>query len=66
MAGRLLQVSKMVERRLWGFDNPLRQFDQLSPEIMNKLDERRMTVDKLKEMEATEIGEKLFKTFNIS
>lgn len=56
MAGRLLDLSKVIEKRLWGFENPLRQFSILSVEILNKLESRRLTVDKLKEMDAKDIG----------
>lgn len=56
MAGRLLEVCKTVDKRLWGFENPLRQFPILTPEILNKLEQRRLTVDRLKEMDSKEIG----------
>ncbi|ELT88015.1 hypothetical protein CAPTEDRAFT_159536 [Capitella teleta] len=56
MAGRLLQLSKVVEKRQWGFESPLKQFPMLSFEILKKIEDRRLTVDRLREMEAQEIG----------
>ncbi len=64
MAAHLLMLSKMVDRRLWSFENPLRQFPQLSQEVQRKLENRRMTIDKLREMTASEIGKKNFRAHN--
>jgi hypothetical protein len=57
MAGRLLNLCKTIDKRLWGFENPLRQFPLLTTEILNKLESKKLSVDKLKEMEAKEIGQ---------
>ena len=56
MAGRLLELSKVIEKRLWAFENPLRQFPILGVEVLDKLEARRLTVDKLREMDPKEIG----------
>ncbi|KAK7480723.1 hypothetical protein BaRGS_00027984, partial [Batillaria attramentaria] len=56
MAGRLLEQCKTIDKRLWGFEHPLRQFPILSPEVLNKLEARRLTVDRLREMDPKEIG----------
>ncbi len=56
MSGRLLELSKVVEKRLWGFEHPLRQFPMLRVEVLEKLERRNLTVDRLKEMEPQEIG----------
>ena len=56
MAGRLLQFCKVIERRLWGFESALHQFPQLGPEILRKLDERKISVDRLRDMDAKDIG----------
>ena len=61
MASRLLKLSKTVEKRLWGFENPLRQFPILSMEIFSKLEARRLNVDKLREMDSKEIGRRMRK-----
>ncbi|XP_041352458.1 activating signal cointegrator 1 complex subunit 3-like [Gigantopelta aegis] len=56
MASRLLRLSKMVDKRLWGFQHPLRQFMILTHEILEKLERSRLTIDRLKEMTPQEIG----------
>ena len=56
MAGRLLELCKVIERRQWSFESPLRQFSILSPEIQRKLEAKRLTVSKLREMDCKEIG----------
>lgn len=56
----LLKLTKMIDRRIWDFENPLRQFPHLGEEILRKLDESRHTVDRLRDMPAKEIGEILF------
>lgn len=52
----LLKLTKMVDRRLWDFENPLRQFPHLNEEIFRKLEKKDMTIDHLREMTASEIG----------
>ena len=56
MASRLLNLSKTIDKRIWGFETPLRQFSILTPEIIGKLEAKRLKVDKLREMDAKEIG----------
>nr|KAI8742550.1 activating signal cointegrator 1 complex subunit 3-like [Biomphalaria glabrata] len=55
MASRLLEMCKMVDKRLWGFENPMRQFSMLSPEILTKLENKRLLPDKMKEMDSKDI-----------
>ena len=57
MAGRLLEQCKAIDKRLWGYEHPLRQFPILSAEVLQKLENRRLTMDRLREMDAKEIGE---------
>ena len=57
MAGKLLTLSKTVDKRLWAFENPLRQFPVLSHETLNKLEARKATLERLRDMQADEIGE---------
>ena len=57
MAGRLLQLSKIIERRLWGFENPLRQFTYLPVEILQKIEAKKLSLDMLREASATDIGQ---------
>ncbi|TNN71061.1 Activating signal cointegrator 1 complex subunit 3 [Liparis tanakae] len=56
MTYRLLTLCKMIDKRLWGFVHPLRQFHNLSHIVLNRLEEKKLTVEKLKEMEKDEIG----------
>nr|XP_022293850.1 activating signal cointegrator 1 complex subunit 3-like [Crassostrea virginica] len=56
MAGRLLNLCKTIDKRLWGFENPLRQFPILTSEILNKLEAKKLTVDRLRDMDPKEIG----------
>ncbi|PFX22952.1 activating signal cointegrator 1 complex subunit 3-like [Stylophora pistillata] len=56
MAYRLLGLCKMLDKRQWVFENPLRQFTILKQETLVKLEERKATVDRLRDMTADEIG----------
>ena len=58
MAARLLQFCKVIERQLWGFESPLHQFPHLGVEILRKLDARKISVDKLRDMDAKDIGKR--------
>ncbi|KAM9797925.1 activating signal cointegrator 1 complex subunit 3 [Neosynchiropus ocellatus] len=59
MTYRLLTLCKVVDKRLWSFAHPLRQFPNLSHIVLNRLEEKKLTVDKLKEMRKDEIGHML-------
>ncbi|XP_076593233.1 activating signal cointegrator 1 complex subunit 3 isoform X1 [Chaetodon auriga] len=59
MTYRLLTLCKVIDKRLWGFAHPLRQFPSLSHIVLNRLEEKKLTVDKLKEMRKDEIGHML-------
>ncbi|KAM3614996.1 uncharacterized protein V6R79_021978 [Siganus canaliculatus] len=59
MTYRLLTLCKVIDKRLWGFTHPLRQFPTLSHIVLNRLEEKKLTVDKLKEMRKDEIGHML-------
>ncbi|KAM9426396.1 activating signal cointegrator 1 complex subunit 3 [Pholidichthys leucotaenia] len=59
MTYRLLTFCKVIDKRLWGFTHPLRQFPNLSHVVLNRLEEKKLTVDKLKEMRKDEIGHML-------
>uniref|UniRef100_H0X1H6 Activating signal cointegrator 1 complex subunit 3 n=1 Tax=Otolemur garnettii TaxID=30611 RepID=H0X1H6_OTOGA len=56
MTYRLLNLSKIIDKRLWGWASPLRQFSVLPPHILTRLEEKNLTVDKLKDMRKDEIG----------
>uniref|UniRef100_A0A8C6KGY8 Activating signal cointegrator 1 complex subunit 3 n=1 Tax=Nothobranchius furzeri TaxID=105023 RepID=A0A8C6KGY8_NOTFU len=59
MTYRLLTLCKVIDKRLWGYAHPLRQFPNLSHVVLNRLEEKKLTVDKLKEMRKDEIGHML-------
>ena len=56
MAGRLLKLSKIVEKRLWDWEHPLRQFAFLPAEVLNKIEERGLSIDRLRDMDSKDIG----------
>lgn len=55
LAGRLLNMAKMLEKQMWGFDSPMRQF-KLSPEIIGKIEDKRLTIEKIRDMDSRDIG----------
>ncbi|CAM5132033.1 unnamed protein product [Natator depressus] len=59
MTYRLLNLSKVIDKRLWGWTNPLRQFSVLPPSVLAKLEEKNLSVDKMKDMRKDEIGHML-------
>ncbi|NXC38612.1 ASCC3 protein, partial [Penelope pileata] len=59
MTYRLLNLSKVIDKRLWGWVSPLRQFSVLPPSVLSKLEEKNLTVDKMKDMRKDEIGHML-------
>lgn len=54
----------MVERRLWDFQTPLRQFKELSADVLKKLDNSKFTIEQILEMKSDEIGQ-LFLSYSI-
>ncbi|KAG8582318.1 hypothetical protein GDO81_008009 [Engystomops pustulosus] len=59
MTYKLLNLSKVIDKRLWGWASPLRQFSILQPNVLTKLEEKKLTIDKLKDMRKDEIGHML-------
>ncbi|GLG93341.1 Putative activating signal cointegrator 1 complex subunit 3 B [Gryllus bimaculatus] len=56
MSGRFLMLSKMLERRQWDFESPLRQFQCLGHDIIQRLEDSKLSIHKLRDMDAKEIG----------
>lgn len=56
MAKRMLTLSKVVDRRMWQSEHPLKQCEGLTFEILNKLEKLNMTIDRLRDMDSKEIG----------
>jgi activating signal cointegrator complex subunit 3 len=55
-ASLLLKLCKEIDLRLWSTLHPLRQFPQLSDALVYKLEQRELSVERLLEMEASEIS----------
>ncbi|CAK0786311.1 hypothetical protein CVIRNUC_009524 [Coccomyxa viridis] len=56
-ADMALTMCKAFERRLWPHQHPLRQFEgELKPELLMKIEDRNLDLDRLWEMSAGEIG----------
>lgn len=58
MTHKLLTLCKMLDRRLWDFQTPLRQLDSraLTPELLTKMEEKKLTPDRLRDLSSSEIG----------
>lgn len=56
MATRFLTLAQMFEQQQWNMETPMRQFRILGPDIIHKIDEKRLTVEKLRDMDAKDIG----------
>ncbi|KAF6205050.1 hypothetical protein GE061_019217 [Apolygus lucorum] len=56
LAGRLQQMALMMEHQQWGWETPLRQFTTLSHEIIEKIEQRDLSIHQLREMDSKEIG----------
>lgn len=59
MTYRLLTLCKVIDKRLWGFAHPLRQFPSLPHTVLERLEQRKLGVDQLKDMQKDEIGHML-------
>ncbi|XP_031846390.1 activating signal cointegrator 1 complex subunit obelus isoform X2 [Nomia melanderi] len=57
MSGRLLEMAKMLELQQWSYMNPLCQFSCLPLDIIDKLEQHNLTIDKLNDMNVKEIGD---------
>ncbi|KAL2493038.1 U5 small nuclear ribonucleoprotein helicase [Abeliophyllum distichum] len=57
MSSFMLEYCKAVDRQIWPHQHPLRQFDKdISADILRKLEERRVDLDHLYEMQEKDIG----------
>ncbi|XP_073143681.1 DExH-box ATP-dependent RNA helicase DExH14 [Henckelia pumila] len=57
MSSFMLEYCKAVDRQIWPYQHPLRQFDKdISAEILRKLEEREVDLDRLYEMQEKDIG----------
>ncbi|XP_042220102.1 activating signal cointegrator 1 complex subunit 3-like [Homarus americanus] len=56
MAARLLTMAKMLEHQMWHFESPMKQFARLTHEIIDKIEDKRLTIEKIRDMDHREIG----------
>lgn len=57
LAQQILTMCKMAERRMWDYQSPLRQFETIPLDIIQKLEKKKADIDKLADMDAKEIGQ---------
>lgn len=57
LAGRLLTMSKMFERQMWDWMTPMRQFVIIPFDVIEKIENRGLSVNALRDMNAKEISE---------
>lgn len=57
LAGRLLTISKMFERQMWDFYSPLRQFVTIPFDVIDKIENRGLSIDALRDMDTREISD---------
>lgn len=59
LAGRLLTMSKMFERQMWDWMTPMRQFVTIPFDVIQKIEDRGLSVNALREMNPREIADML-------
>lgn len=59
LAGRLLTMSKMFERQMWDWMTPMRQFAIIPFDVIQKIEDRGLSVHALREMNPREISDML-------
>jgi len=57
LAERILNICKMVDKRMWGTQTPLRQFGDIPEEILKRLERKDFPLERLADLNAQEIGE---------
>lgn len=57
LAGRLLTMSKMFERQMWDWMTPMRQFVMIPFDVIEKIEDRGLSVNALREMSSREISD---------
>mmetsp|Transcript_18077 Transcript_18077/g.27114 ORF Transcript_18077/g.27114 Transcript_18077/m.27114 type:complete len:1635 (+) Transcript_18077:2-4906(+) len=59
---RLLTFCKMIEKRVWYNQHPLRQFPTIPYQLITKLERKHITVDHMAEMDGQELGQAIRET----
>lgn len=57
LAGRLLLMCKMFERQMWDFQTPLRQFTRITFDMIEKIENKGLSVMAIRDMSPNEIGD---------
>lgn len=57
LAEKALDLAKMVEKRMWKSQSPLKQFSRLSEDIIRKLEKKELTWDRLYDLSPVQLGE---------
>ena len=57
LADKTLTLCKIVDRRMWGSQSPLRQFKKIPEEIIKKLERKDFPFERLYDLNSQEIGE---------
>ncbi|KAK3220011.1 hypothetical protein Dsin_013981 [Dipteronia sinensis] len=57
LADKALNLSKMVTNRMWSVQTPLRQFNGIPNEILNKLDKKHIAWERYYDLSSQELGE---------
>jgi pre-mRNA-splicing helicase BRR2 len=57
LAEKTLTLSKMVERRMWSCQTPLRQFKDIPEPILKRIERKDYPMDRLYDLNAGELGE---------
>jgi len=56
LSHKLLNIAKMIDKRMWSNEHPLKQFDNLKPQIIEKLQDKRLTMDRIRDSSPADIG----------
>ncbi len=54
---KLQLLDKCIEKRMWAMESPLRQYPTLSNEVVNRLEDKDLTLDMLQDMTVEEISD---------
>lgn len=57
MSAKLLEICQMFEMTQWNFESELRQFSDVLPwEIIDKIEQRKLSFNHIREMDTKELG----------
>lgn len=56
MAGRLLTLCKVVEKQMWSFESPLKQFSEVTYSVLRNIEEKDMNLDRILDLGPKDLG----------